>query len=321
MRQEVISLPQRFDLDRDPEWSTWPERALCRDMPDVQAKMFERGEAQDTAKLICRGCPVRTECLADALDARIEFGVWGGLTERERRMLLRRRPDVRSWHDVLMEARERHETKKLSTSGSFNLTAKYLAELYALTYETVDLWVIEGKIKLRGQTSIIEEIDSDIVNEWLNVIRDPQQVSLPPYWKNYFQDVKNRNIVEVSRPEQVIERAVAEVQPPALPEQQHPAPDTESTLGAIGAEVALLTEVINGLRERDVALTVTEVETVINGLRAIARKGDKAAWQLGLHAVQKGLISQVKLAELLGSSSATVSRRYREASDTTKELD
>jgi WhiB family redox-sensing transcriptional regulator len=43
------------------------------------------------------GCPVRIDCLADALDSRTEFGVWGGMTERERRTLLRRRPDVASW--------------------------------------------------------------------------------------------------------------------------------------------------------------------------------------------------------------------------------
>ena len=41
------------------------------------------------------GCVVRTECLADALDNRVEFGVWGGMTERERRALLKRRPNVR----------------------------------------------------------------------------------------------------------------------------------------------------------------------------------------------------------------------------------
>ena len=43
------------------------------------------------------GCPVKTECLADALDNKTEFGVWGGMTERERRALLRRRPNVTSW--------------------------------------------------------------------------------------------------------------------------------------------------------------------------------------------------------------------------------
>ena len=41
-----------------------------------------------------RACPVRTECLAEALDNQIEWGVWGGMTERERRALLRRRPNA-----------------------------------------------------------------------------------------------------------------------------------------------------------------------------------------------------------------------------------
>ncbi len=55
------------------------------------------GAAQHKAKAICMGCPVRFDCLADALDSRTEFGVWGGMTERERRTLLRRRPDIKSW--------------------------------------------------------------------------------------------------------------------------------------------------------------------------------------------------------------------------------
>ena len=42
------------------------------------------------------------ECLAEALDNRIEWGVWGGMTERERRLLLRQRTDVRSWRSVLV---------------------------------------------------------------------------------------------------------------------------------------------------------------------------------------------------------------------------
>jgi hypothetical protein len=48
------------------------------------------------------GCPVRFECLAEALDNRIEWGVWGGMTERERRLLLRQRSDVTSWRSVLL---------------------------------------------------------------------------------------------------------------------------------------------------------------------------------------------------------------------------
>ena len=55
------------------------------------------------------GCPVRTECLADALDNRTEFGIWGGMTERERRALLRRRPRVISWRALLEAARVEYE--------------------------------------------------------------------------------------------------------------------------------------------------------------------------------------------------------------------
>jgi WhiB family redox-sensing transcriptional regulator len=89
-------------------WITdWTARAACKGTdPD---ELFVQGAAQNRAKLICRGCPVRTECLADALDNRIEFGVWGGMTERERRALLRRRPDVTSWRDLLESARNHYE--------------------------------------------------------------------------------------------------------------------------------------------------------------------------------------------------------------------
>ena len=87
-------------------WITdWTTRAACKGTdPD---ELFVQGAAQNRAKLICRGCPVRTECLADALDNGIEFGVWGGMTERERRALLRRRPDVTSWRELLERARDR----------------------------------------------------------------------------------------------------------------------------------------------------------------------------------------------------------------------
>lgn len=79
----------------------WARSAACRSQgPDA---LFVRGAEQNRAKRVCTGCPVRTECLAEALDNEIEWGVWGGMTERERRALLRRRPNVNSWR-VLLEA-------------------------------------------------------------------------------------------------------------------------------------------------------------------------------------------------------------------------
>jgi hypothetical protein len=48
----------------------------------------------EQAQKVCASCPVRVECLEYALTHRIEHGVWGGASERERRRILRRRRDV-----------------------------------------------------------------------------------------------------------------------------------------------------------------------------------------------------------------------------------
>jgi len=84
----------------------WRSAALCR-TSDAEG-LFVTGARQREARGLCRACPVRTECLAHALDHRIEFGVWGGMTERERRALLRGRPEVRSWSALLADARAAH---------------------------------------------------------------------------------------------------------------------------------------------------------------------------------------------------------------------
>ena len=64
-------------------------RARCRDDPDA---LFVKGADQHQAKLVCRGCPLRRPCLVEALTHRIQEGVWGGMTERQRRALLRAHP-------------------------------------------------------------------------------------------------------------------------------------------------------------------------------------------------------------------------------------
>ena len=89
-----------------PGRGNWRAAARCR-TADAEG-LFVRGARQREAREFCRTCPVRTECLAHALDQRIEFGVWGGMTERERRALLRARPHVRSWTALLFQARTAH---------------------------------------------------------------------------------------------------------------------------------------------------------------------------------------------------------------------
>ncbi|MFV2198720.1 WhiB family transcriptional regulator [Nocardiopsis sp. LOL_012] len=71
---------------------TDPSRANCRAATVDPDALFVKGREQNRARLICEGCPVRLDCLTEALRDRIEFGVWGGMTERQRRALLRRHP-------------------------------------------------------------------------------------------------------------------------------------------------------------------------------------------------------------------------------------
>ena len=83
----------------------WARHGVCsKTEPDA---LFVRGGAQQAAKQVCTSCTVIAECLADSLDSRTEFGVWGGMTERQRRALLKRQPHVVSWR-VRFEADRRH---------------------------------------------------------------------------------------------------------------------------------------------------------------------------------------------------------------------
>ena len=52
----------------------WTMRAKCRGMQDA---LFPEASDQKRARLVCSGCPVRFECLAEALENPIEWGVWG----------------------------------------------------------------------------------------------------------------------------------------------------------------------------------------------------------------------------------------------------
>ena len=83
------------------ERNEWVTEAKCRNGdPDA---LFVRGAQQRNAATVCRHCPVKMQCLADALDNNIEFGVWGGLTERQRRALLKHNPSDTNWTKYLAE--------------------------------------------------------------------------------------------------------------------------------------------------------------------------------------------------------------------------
>ena len=72
-----------------PDESGWQERALCA-QTDPEAFFPEKGGSTRDAKRICTSCEVRSQCLEYALANDERFGIWGGLSERERRKLRKR---------------------------------------------------------------------------------------------------------------------------------------------------------------------------------------------------------------------------------------
>jgi WhiB family transcriptional regulator, redox-sensing transcriptional regulator len=67
----------------------WRDSALCA-QTDPEIFFPDKGESVTAAKRVCAACEVRAECLQEALDRGERFGVWGGLSERERRTLTAR---------------------------------------------------------------------------------------------------------------------------------------------------------------------------------------------------------------------------------------
>ena len=74
----------------DHQAQSWMLRALCREYAPEEFFPSD-GVGVEKARKICAECPVKTECLEYALTYRIDHGVWGGASERERRRILRAR--------------------------------------------------------------------------------------------------------------------------------------------------------------------------------------------------------------------------------------
>ena len=81
-------LPLFSDLEEEGAFG-WQEQALCA-QTDPEAFFPEKGGSTREAKRICQSCEVKAECLEYALENDERFGIWGGLSERERRRLKRR---------------------------------------------------------------------------------------------------------------------------------------------------------------------------------------------------------------------------------------
>ncbi len=83
-----IGLPAGQDFDDEGELG-WQTDALCA-QTDPEAFFPEKGGSTRDAKKVCGACNVRSQCLEYALSNDERFGIWGGLSERERRRLRKR---------------------------------------------------------------------------------------------------------------------------------------------------------------------------------------------------------------------------------------
>lgn len=70
-----------------PEREPWMDEALCGQVVDPEMFFPEKGGTTRPAKSVCASCDVREQCLAYAMAHDVRFGVWGGLSEQERRAL------------------------------------------------------------------------------------------------------------------------------------------------------------------------------------------------------------------------------------------
>jgi len=87
--ERVYAVRELYVLDGEVEELGWQERALCA-QTDPEAFFPEKGGSTREAKRVCLTCDVRGECLEYALSNDERFGIWGGLSERERRKLKKR---------------------------------------------------------------------------------------------------------------------------------------------------------------------------------------------------------------------------------------
>ncbi|MFD6565344.1 WhiB family transcriptional regulator [Micromonospora profundi] len=80
-----------MEPERDEDWR---KRSACRDSdPELHFPVGTSGPALiqiEQAKAVCRPCPVKADCLQFALDGGIDHGVWGGMSEEERRAVKRK---------------------------------------------------------------------------------------------------------------------------------------------------------------------------------------------------------------------------------------
>ena len=107
-------------------WTGWRYQAACRGA-DLQVFFPGRGESAEPARQICAGCPVRQPCLDYAISHAITHGIWGGLTERDRRPL--------RVHYTAAARRQRNEA--IAAAAAAGTTRAAIGRAFGLTATSV----------------------------------------------------------------------------------------------------------------------------------------------------------------------------------------
>jgi WhiB family transcriptional regulator, redox-sensing transcriptional regulator len=122
----TLAAPARFA-------ARWRERAACCGT-DLDVFFPERGQTAEPARQVCAACPVRQPCLEYALSNRITHGIWGGLTERERR------PLQSAW---VQDAR-RERDRAVLAAGAAGSTTAAIGRSFGLSRTSVTRIVNQG---------------------------------------------------------------------------------------------------------------------------------------------------------------------------------
>ena len=118
-RHRTFAAPARFA-------ARWRELAACRGT-DLEVFFPGRGKSAGPARQICAACPVRQPCLDCAITNRITHGIWGGLSERERRALRSRR----------VRASQRDRDRAILAADTDGFTAAVIGRSFGLSHTSV----------------------------------------------------------------------------------------------------------------------------------------------------------------------------------------
>ena len=143
------SLDWVLALLRETPRPNWRADALCAQI-DLDLFHPEDSGATITAKRICQTCPVRADCLRQALVEDEPHGIWGGLS-RNQRSRLRRDPAIKAALGLAPRLGSAHQT----SAGTWRARYAYNEQQFARTFPTrqeAEGWLAEEQCRLHGLT-------------------------------------------------------------------------------------------------------------------------------------------------------------------------